>query len=133
MENALRVRLDFMVFTGFDINETLPDETTICRYKNVLIKLGIDKVVFNEINKELERLELKVERASGAVIDATIVKSAARPNKVVNIEKDRQESGKEVTIEESKDKDAKWLKKGNKSYFGYKGLGADDLTDGYIF
>ena len=39
------------------------------------------------------------------MIDATIVKSAARPRKVVNIENDRQESDKEVTVEESKDKD----------------------------
>jgi IS5 family transposase len=28
MENALKVRLDFLLFTGFDLADTLPDEST---------------------------------------------------------------------------------------------------------
>lgn len=39
MENALRVRMDFMLFTGFDLSDDMPDETTICRYRNALLTL----------------------------------------------------------------------------------------------
>lgn len=35
LEHALRVRLDFMVFTGFEPNQgELPDSSTICRFRN---------------------------------------------------------------------------------------------------
>lgn len=35
LEEALRVRLDFMVITGL---EKVPDHTTFCRFRNLLIK-----------------------------------------------------------------------------------------------
>jgi transposase, IS5 family len=33
-ENSLRVRMDFMLFTGLDMLEEFPDETTHCRFRN---------------------------------------------------------------------------------------------------
>jgi len=132
LEEALCVRIDFMVFTGFELNDDIPDETTLCRFRNKLIEKGLDKKLFKEVNFQLERLGLKLEKANGAVVDATIIESAARPRKTINIEEDREESGDKVEIEESKDPDAKWLKKGKKSYFGYKGFIVVDSDDGFI-
>jgi len=131
-ENAMRVRIDFMLFTGFDLAEDMPDETTICRFRNTLIRLGLDKKIFDMINAELERSGLKVQRASGAVIDATIIESAARPRRVLCMEEDREETESAVHIEESVDKDARWLKKGKRGYFGYKGFAVTDADSGYI-
>jgi transposase, IS5 family len=34
----LRVRLDFLEFTGFAISSDLPDETTLCRFRNKLVQ-----------------------------------------------------------------------------------------------
>lgn len=123
-----------MVFTGFDLADDTPDESTICRYRNALALKGLDKVIFHEINSQLEKLGLKLKKANGAVIDATIIESSARPRKMITIENDREESGKEpeLDVQESADKDARWLKKGNKSYFGYKGFAIADADDGYI-
>lgn len=49
MEESLKTRIDFMWFTGFGLasNEFLvPDETTICRFRNKLIKKKIlDKLL----------------------------------------------------------------------------------------
>jgi transposase, IS5 family len=132
LEEALSVRIDFMAFTGFDLNDDIPDSTTLCRFRNILIAKGLDKYLFNEINFQLEQLGLKLEKAKGAVIDATVIESAARPRKTINIENDREETGTTVDIEESKDPDAKWLKKGNKSYFGFKGFVVTDTDDGFI-
>jgi IS5 family transposase len=131
MEEALRVRIDFMVFTGFDLAEDMPDEATICRFRNALSKKGLDKVIFGEINRQLERCGFKLERATGAVIDATLIESSARSRRIINIEKDREETGDKIDIQESSDPDARWLKKGCKSYFGYKGFAVAD-TEGYI-
>lgn len=132
LEEALSVRIDFMVFTGFDLNDDIPDSTTLCRYRNILIAKGLDKVLFEEINFQLEHLGLKLEKANGAVVDATIIESSARPRKTINIENDREETGKQLEIEESKDPNATWLKKGNKSYFGYKCFMVTDSDDGFI-
>lgn len=132
LEEALSVRIDFMVFTGFDLNDDIPDSTTLCRFRNILIHNGIDKKLFKEINSQLEQLGLKLKEAKGAVVDATLIESAARPRKTINIEEDREETGTSQEIEESKDPDAKWLKKGKKSYFGYKGFIVTDSEDGFI-
>jgi IS5 family transposase len=133
MEEVLRVRLDFIVFTGFDLGEESPDESTICRFRNALSANGIDKVVFADINRQLECAGVKVKESKGAVIDATIIESSARPRRVITIETDRKESGNvDVDVKESADKDGRWLKKGKRSYFGYKGFAVVDSDDGYI-
>jgi IS5 family transposase len=74
----------------------------------------------------LEKLGLKLEKANGAVIDATIIESASRPRRTMNIENDRAEEKVEIQVEESKDPDTRWLKKGKKCYFGYKGFAIVD-------
>ena len=53
LENSLRVRMDFMMFTGFDMLEEVPDETTLCRFRNKLIAKGPDRILFSEINRQL--------------------------------------------------------------------------------
>ncbi len=53
-----------MVFTGFDLAEDKPDESTICRFRNALAAKGLDKVIFHEINEQIERLGLKLKKAN---------------------------------------------------------------------
>ena len=132
LEEALSLRLDFMMFTGFELLEDCPDETTLCRFRNRLIDKNLLKNLFKEINSQLESLGLKIRNAPGAVLDATIIESAARPKRQIEIQDDRNE--KEPTIKkiESKDLDSKWLKKGSKAYFGYKGFISVDSENGYI-
>lgn len=126
LEEALGIRIDFMVFTGFELNDDIPDESTICRFRNKLIEKKLDYKLFNEINRQLEKTGLKVAKAHGAVLDATIIESSARPSKTINIETDREETEIPINIEESKDSDARWLKKGKDSYYGYKGFVVTD-------
>lgn len=130
IEEALCVRIDFMLFTGFELNDDIPDASTICRFRNKLIEKNLDEKLFQEINHQLEKLGLKLEKAKGAVIDATIIESASRPRRTVNIEQDREESETKIEIQESKDPDARWLKKGKRCYFGYKGFAIVD-NEGY--
>src|SRR6187399_699939 len=112
LEEALRVRLDFMMFTGFEMTEEVPDETTLCRFRNKLIKRGLYEALFKEINRQLEEHGVKVKNAEAALVDATIITSAARPRKTIE----------EGAVKKSVDSEANWLKKGSKSYFGYKGF-----------
>ena len=59
LEQSLRVRLDFLQFTGFTLGDHLPDETTFCRFRNKLIKQDKLEALFNEINAQLETMGLK--------------------------------------------------------------------------
>ena len=144
LEEALHDRMSFLLFCGFNPDEGIPDETTFCRFRNKLAELKLDKVLLRLINEQLENMGLKVSEVKGAVVDATIIESCCRPRRVIEIEQDREEEeptepsesdGDEkqaVALEESKDEDAKWLKKGNKSYFGYKAFTRTDVGDGFI-
>lgn len=136
LEESLRVRLDFMMFTGFELGEDLPDETTLCRFRNKLIKRGLDRKLFKEINRQLENLGFEIHSAPGALLDATIIESAARPRRTIQITEDREEENGPQTcayeIEESVDPDARWLKKGKKTYFGYKGFVRTAERTGFI-
>lgn len=132
LEEALKVRMDFMAITGLT---EVPDETTICRFRNLLIKQGLMDELLLSVNREIEEHGLKVKESQGAIIDATLIASAARPNKEIQMKEDRKEDEVEYQMEESslsKDPDARWLKKGKKSYFGYKGFAVVDKEDGYI-
>ena len=126
LEEALCVRLDFMVFTGFSIGEKLPDETTFCRFRNKLIAQNKYEKLLSEINRQLEGHNLKVKQASVAIVDATLIEANARPNTVY-----KEKEADDLEKEQSKDPDARWLKKGKKNYFGYQAFSRCD-EEGYI-
>ena len=134
LEEALRVRLDFMVITGL---EKVPDHTTLCRFRNLLMSQNLWETLLSLVNNQLEKKGLKVKQSQGAIIDATLIESAARPRKEMKgIVIDREETGNQYIIEDqvklSKDPDATWLKKGKRTYFGYKGFMLTDQEEGYI-
>ena len=85
LEHALRVRLDFMLFCGSSVLDHCPDHTTICRFRQALVRRGLDAQLLTEVNRQLAGHGLKVERAPVAVVDATIVESAARPRRHVEV------------------------------------------------
>lgn len=139
LEEALRVRLDFMMFTGFE--QEVPDATTICRFRNLLTTQNRWEKILRSINKSLEDKGLKVAASHGAIVDATIIESAARPRKELEaVVEDRSEEEGEETLKvtvlpeahDSVDPDARWLKKGKRSFFGYKGFAVVDGSRGYI-
>jgi len=71
-EEALNVGLDFMKFCEFELHETAPDYSSLNRFRNKLIQRKLDEKLSNEINRQLEILDLKVQKAQAAIIDATI-------------------------------------------------------------
>ena len=121
----MRVRLDFLHFTGYELGASLPDETTFCRFRGKLIKQGKFDALFDAVNRQLEGLGLKVKSADTAIVDATLITSAARPRKVLAKDDDG------YSQQYSANKDAKWLKKANKYHFGYQGFARCD-PEGFI-
>ena len=135
LEESLRVRLDFMLFAGLDLFAPIPDETTHCRFRNALVRAGVFDALLGEVCRQLEAHGLKVKQAEAAIIDATLIESAARPRGHIEAPaRDRAESQAppdDPAVSFSADGDARWVKKGRKSTLGYKGFARCD-EEGFI-
>ena len=135
LEESLRVRFDFMLFAGLELHGTVPDETTHCRFRNALVKADIFDALLAEVCRQIEDHGLKVKEADAAIIDATLIESAAHPRTHVDAPtEDRAEDENPddpATVVYSADHDARWIKKGRKSMLGYKGFARCD-EEGFV-
>ena len=133
LERALKVRLDFMIFCGLDLHAAVPDETTHCRFRNTLVKGGVYDDLLAEVCAQIEAHGLKLKEAEAAIIDATLVESAARPRTHIEAPQDRaeNEAPEDPDVHFSADPDARWVRKGSKSTLGYKAFARTD-EEGFV-
>lgn len=98
LEQALCVRINFLHFCGLSLLDTIPDETTLCRLRNHLVINDKLDGLLASINEQIQSHGLMVKGTTGAVIDATLIESAARPKKTITLEVDAE--GKTVQFED---------------------------------
>ena len=79
LEHSLITRIDFNLFCRFD-ELSIPDYSTLCRYRNWLAQDDTLSELLELINRQLAEKNLKVEKASAAVVDATIIQIVAANN-----------------------------------------------------
>ncbi|OGJ84601.1 MAG: hypothetical protein A2268_11265 [Candidatus Raymondbacteria bacterium RifOxyA12_full_50_37] len=123
MEFQIRDRLSFVRFLGLSLKERIPDAKTIWHYHELLANAGVMQRLFNKFNRYLEQQGFKAKK--GQLIDATIIevprqKMTEEERKEVNDGKTPEAWEKKPAQMSQKDRDARWTKKHNKSYFGYK-------------
>ena len=109
LEYQIYNRLDFQAFLDFP--ETIPDYSTIWRFRELLTKGNIAEKIWIELQRQIKEKQIKISK--GVIQDATFVK--AEPGKKNSGMKNR---GREAKT--SRNADGTWTKKGKKSYFGYK-------------
>ncbi len=131
LERALKVRLDFMIFCGLDLHAPVPDETSHCRFRTALVRGGVYDDLLGEVCRQIEAHGLKLQEA--AIIDATLVDSAARPGPHIEAPQDRAAGAApdDLELHFSADPDARWVKKGSKSTLGYKAFARAD-EEGFV-
>jgi transposase, IS5 family len=113
-EEQIKDRLSFQKFIQLDTAETVPDETTICRFRQRLIECHLHEQLLGLLNHQLEARGYIVKRTT--LVDATIVESSRkRPDPVA------------VAEGTAPDADASYTRKNDRSYYGYK---AHVSTDG---
>jgi len=106
-EEQLRDRLSFQKFVQLGADEAVPDETTICRFRQRLIECGLHEHLLELLNGQLEARGYIVKQTT--LVDATIIESSRkRP--------DRQ-AAKDGT---APDAQASYTRKYSRSYYGYK-------------
>jgi len=138
-EIAMLDRISFVRFAGFSLEESKPDHTTICRFRNLLVEKRLLQTLLDEVNGQMEKQGKLVKK--GVAIDASIITSAARPRKQVDVESvvsDREETESssaektKLSVSYSHDTDAAWTKKGKEYHYGYKGHTSVDVDSGLI-
>lgn len=100
LEEEIADRRSFQIFLDLNTHDSIPDETTICRYREMFARLGLDKKLFYEFNNQLKSLNLIVGK--GTIVDATLKQAQA-------------------TSSSKRDNDADFTQKRGKTYYGYKG------------
>ena len=137
LEEALSLRMDFILFSGFD--GAVPDATTLCRFRGTLTEQKKWKVIFKEINRQFIAQGIAVKPAQQAIVDATIIASAARPGCLIEMEPAQPEiienniqTVEMRSVRRSADPDARWTKKNKQFFYGYRGHIITDDEAGFI-
>jgi IS5 family transposase len=136
IETQILDRLSFNDFLDLCVGEKIPDANTIWEFKEALKDFEIDRILFDKFN---EMLEIKgIISHKGTIIDATFVTAPKRHT--TQNDNDHLKKGEELEdlprkckeriasgeIKDTKnvysqtDLDARWTKKNDESYFGYK-------------
>ena len=135
VEERINDSIKFTKFLGLSIEDSVPDHSVISRFRKELSEKNALKKVLGELNRQLTKHKIIIK--TGVLIDASVSQSAYTPKQPTTFEiaNDREEEDRatsEIIKEESyheqikklesngTDSEARWLKKGKKSYYGYK-------------
>ena len=112
-EEAISDRLSFRRFLGLNLDQPVPDHSTIHRFRDRIP--GEIEELLSLVNQQLEAQGLLLKK--GTLVDATLVESSAR--RPAFKDGDR-----------SSDQDASWTKQYDQSYYGYRAhLGVDQGSE----
>ena len=120
-EELIHDRISFRKFLDILEEDDIPDETTICKFRNALIREGLLEWIFEVVKKEMEAKRLIVNK--GTIVDATII-HASEPKK-----RQDKESGRKTNV--AYDSEARYTSMRGRKYYGYKYHIATD-TNGVI-
>jgi transposase, IS5 family len=112
VEEALYDSVAMRAFVGIDLGvEGAPDETTVCKFRHLLERNKLGKVLLTAVNDHLRRGGIKI--AKGTIVDATII---GAPSSTKN------QDGK-------RDPEMHQTAKGQQWFFGMKAhIGVDSAT-----
>src|SRR3979409_2171717 len=128
-EYLIRDRRSFMRFLDLELEDPVPDATTIWLFREALAEAGLIDKLFERFGQHLEA-EGYIARG-GQIIDATIVsvpkqRNTKEENEAIKAGKMPEGWEKQPAKNAQKDKDARWTKKNDESFYGYKNhLGVD--------
>lgn len=71
IEEQVSDRLSFRRFLGLSLTDKVPDETTVCKFRNHIQETGLYDWLFETLQRELSKRRLIVKR--GALVDATFI------------------------------------------------------------
>lgn len=124
LEYQILDRASFKRFLGIKKSDKVPDAKTFWHYRSQLESKGIVRELFNTFNELLDSAGVLAHE--GKILDASFVKvpkqrNSRDENKQIKATGESPESWSDKPAKKSqKDVDARWTKKNNTSYYGYK-------------
>jgi IS5 family transposase len=123
LEYQVRDRLSFMRFLGIGLAGVVPDAKTMWVFREELKDNQLIEPLFARFDDCLRALN--VELKTGQLIDATFVtvpkqRNTREENKIIKENALPIEWGQNPHKLAQKDTDARWTKKNNESFYGYK-------------
>ena len=123
-EQMILDRLSFCRFLGATLGDDVPDAKTIWAFREAMSEIDLAKSLFAKFDEFLR--ENGFQARKGQIIDASIVEVPKQHN--TEEENELIKSGEAEKVKASwspakaaqKDTDARWTKKNNRSFFGYK-------------
>lgn len=121
----IKDRLSVQNFLGIALADKAPDEKTIWHFRNELTNTGLIEKLFEKFTAHLKNKGLIMNE--GSIIDASFVEVPKQRN---NRDENKDLKNNKVPDEwqkpenkhmlAQKDTDARWTKKNNETYYGYK-------------
>jgi len=123
LEYQVRDRLSFMRFLGLTLSERVPDEKTVWAFREALGKLGLVEVLFDKFHEQLAIQGYTARK--GQMIDASFVevprqRNSREENAQIKAGETPESWDKTPHKTCQKDVDARWTKKNDQNYYGYK-------------
>lgn len=109
-EELIHDRLSFRKFLDISADDDIPDETTICNFRNAIMEKMLFDRIFDLINAIM--IDKGLVLKEGSIVDASLVHSSEPKRK-------RDEAGK-VVSNKAADSDASYTSKRGRKYHGYK-------------
>ena len=136
-EYQINDRISFMRFLDLGLNNTVPDAKTIWMFRETLKNAGIMDDLFAQFNRLLEEKSLITRE--GTIVDATFVEVPKQRNrreenrtiKEGKVPEEWQKPEKRHKLSQ-KDTDARWARKNNQTYYGYKDHVKADASSKFI-
>jgi len=122
-EYQINDRLSWKRFLGLTLSDKAPDRTTIWEFREALTNSGCYDALFTLFEKKME--ELGVITRKGSIVDATFEeaprqRNTREQNKKIKEYETPEEWENDAHKLSQKDMDARWAKKNDETYFGYK-------------
>jgi IS5 family transposase len=135
LEFQVNDRRSFEEFVGLGVMNSIPDATTVAFFRERLRKAGVIEELFEMFETYLRSQGLQAR--VGQIIDATLVpvpkqRNTREENK--EIKAGRLPEGWDENLDRlrQKDLDARWTKKNDINYYGYKNSICIDVDHGFI-
>jgi len=114
-------RLSFREFLGLSSGDTVPDDTTLVRFRSRLAKHQLNNAIHDFFQQELVRNGFKLHAGSIAIIDASLIKSSTNPPKQKPENHDQDGEKTPVSLKrEQRDTDATTTFKNGEWVHGHK-------------
>lgn len=123
VEFQVRDRLSFMRFLGLSLEDRVPDATTLWLFRESLVEHDLIEPLFRQFNRYLDAQGYVARK--GQIVDATIVpvprqRNSREENRTIKAGETPEDWEENAHKLSQKDTQARWTKKHNKSYYGYK-------------